>query len=144
MRLVLLSDTHNLHASLGTLPEGDVVLHAGDISGNHDFLFERNPGVAEALVPANVTYLRDSGVEIEGLKIWGSPWQPWFGDWAFNLDRGRRLAEKWALIPEEVNVLFGHIHEAYGQYSAAGCTWVNASICDRQYLPGNAPVVVDL
>jgi len=211
MRLVLLSDTHNLHSALGPLPAGDAVLHAGDITGlgtrpeiadflawygslpyrhkifiagNHDFLFERNPAVAEALVPAGITYLRDSALEIEGLKIWGSPWQPWFGDWAFNLERGPRLAEKWARIPDDVDVLithgpphgtldqtadhppeaagcealrerlpalarlrlhqFGHIHEAYGQLTSGSCTFVNASICDRQYRPRNPPIVVEL
>lgn len=56
--------------------------HEVFIAGNHDFLFERDATEAEALVPVGVHYLRDSGIAIEGLKIWGSPWQPWFGDWA--------------------------------------------------------------
>lgn len=135
MRLLLLSDTHTLHRALDPLPDADIVLHAGDVSGygtlpeiadflawfsalphrhkifiagNHDFGFEREAAAAEALVPAGVTYLRDSAIEIAGLTIWGSPWQPWFLDWAFNLDRGPELAEKWARIPEDVNVLVTH------------------------------------
>ena len=30
MRLVVISDTHGLHDSIGSLPEGDVLVHAGD------------------------------------------------------------------------------------------------------------------
>lgn len=133
LRLVCLSDTHNLHDQL-EVPDGDVLLHAGDftgggtaaeieafgaflaglphrekvvIAGNHDFLFEWEPERARALL-GEVTYLQDSGARIEGLHVWGSPWQPWFNDWAFNLPRGAPLAERWALVPESVDVLLTH------------------------------------
>ena len=154
------------------------------MAGNHDWLFERRPTVAEGLIPSGVTYLRDAGVSIHGINFWGSPWQPWFNDWAFNLQRGAEIAAKWALIPDDVHVLithgppygildevvmppgkhdgcealrerlgalpalrlhvFGHIHEAYGTFSDDGLQFVNASICDLQYAPVNAPVMVDL
>lgn len=42
------------------------------------------------------------------MKIYGSPWQPWFYDWAFNLPRGDALREKWDLIPGDVDVLITH------------------------------------
>lgn len=211
MRLVLISDTHSRHLAMPPLPAGDVLVHAGDltalgsldeisgfmswfaaqphphkvfIAGNHDFAFERSPAAAEALVPSGVTYLRDSGCVIDGVPFWGSPWQPWFHDWAFNLERGAALAAKWALIPDDVQVLvthgppegmldtvafprgahvgcealaarilalrelrvhgFGHIHEAYGAEVVGGVTYVNASVCDLDYRPVNAPVCVDL
>ena len=133
MRIVCLSDTHNLHDRI-EVPEGDLLLHAGDatrrgtaeevaafldwlaaqphrhkvlVAGNHDFLFEREPDLASGLV-RDAIYLRDAGVEIEGLKIWGSPWQPWFHDWAFNLQRGAPLREKWDHIPPGTDVLITH------------------------------------
>jgi Icc-related predicted phosphoesterase len=133
MRLVLISDTHQRHDQL-TVPDGDVLVHAGDfstrggaeevarfaswmralphrhkivIAGNHDFLFEREPAVARSML-THVTYLEDSGVTIEGLRFWGSPWQPRFFDWAFNLDRGVALKEKWDLIPTGIDVLIVH------------------------------------
>jgi Icc-related predicted phosphoesterase len=133
MRIVCLSDSHNRHAAL-RVPDGDVLLHAGDatmhgtaeevagfdawlarlphrhkvvVAGNHDFLFEREPEAARALLKSAV-YLQDSGVEVDGLRIWGSPWQPWFFDWAFNLPRGAALKEKWDLIPEGTDVLITH------------------------------------
>lgn len=135
MRLVLMSDSHGLHASIPHVPGGDVLVHAGDMSlrgslpeitdflawfeaqphqwkllvaGNHDFAFERQAELAERLVPDTVVYLRDSGIVIEGVRFWGSPWQPWFYDWAFNLLRGPEIAAKWALIPNDVQVLITH------------------------------------
>jgi predicted phosphodiesterase len=31
MRIVAVSDTHGLHSRIETLPEGDVLVHAGDL-----------------------------------------------------------------------------------------------------------------
>lgn len=117
-----------------SIPDGDVLVHAGDftmqgraaeinefneqlarlphkhkvvIAGNHDIGFETHSEDARALL-TNATYLEDSGVEIEGVKFWGSPWQPQFFDWAFNLERGEALKEKWQKIPEDTDVLITH------------------------------------
>jgi predicted phosphodiesterase len=133
LRIVCLSDTHNRHDALA-VPDGDVLLHAGDftgrgrprevaafgaflarlpheekvvVAGNHDFLFQDEPERARELL-GEVTYLQDSLAEVAGLRVWGSPWQPWFYDWAFNLQRGAALAEKWALVPDGVDVLITH------------------------------------
>jgi predicted phosphodiesterase len=135
MRIVLISDTHGLHHRMPPLPDGDLLIHAGDctnrgavdevgefldwfggrphphkilIAGNHDFLFERDAPRAESMVPTNVTYLRDSGLTVDGVSIWGSPWQPWFYDWAFNLERGEEIAAKWRLIPDHTDILVTH------------------------------------
>jgi Icc-related predicted phosphoesterase len=132
-RIVCLSDTHNRQGTFD-VPDGDVLIHAGDltgrgtlpevhaaiawlegmphrdkivISGNHDFLFERENALARSLM-TKLTYLEDSEVTVQGLRIWGSPWQPWFHDWAFNLPRGRPLREKWEQIPEGLDVLVTH------------------------------------
>ena len=135
MKFVAISDTHDKHAGL-SLPEGDVIIHAGDatmrgteqqvrnflqwfsgldyrykifIAGNHDFLFERLPEEeVRKLIPENVIYLNDSGVEIEGIKIWGSPIQPWFQDWAFNRQRGADIKKHWDLIPSGTDILITH------------------------------------
>ena len=37
----------------------------------------------------NCIFLQDSSVELFGLKIYGTPWQPEFCGWAFNLPRGQ-------------------------------------------------------
>ncbi|XP_018578376.1 metallophosphoesterase domain-containing protein 1 [Anoplophora glabripennis] len=56
----------------------------------------------------NCIYLEDSGVELYGIKIYGSPWQPEFGNWAFNLPRGQECLSKWNLIPDDTDVLVTH------------------------------------
>ena len=79
------------------------------VAGNHDWLYETNNRFARLLTANfNIKYLQDSSVEIEGLKIYGSPWQPRFFDWAFNLMRGAELAEKWKLIPDDTDILITH------------------------------------
>jgi hypothetical protein len=42
------------------------------------------------------------------IKIWGSPWQPEFYNWAFNLPRGEALKEKWDMIPVDTDILITH------------------------------------
>ncbi|MEO6588009.1 MAG: metallophosphatase domain-containing protein [Pyrinomonadaceae bacterium] len=134
-KIVCLSDTHNCNALID-VPDGDILIHAGDatirgtqyeteqflawfsglphkhkifVAGNHDWLYETNNRFAGLLTANfNIIYLQDSFVEVEGLKIYGSPWQPRFFDWAFNLNRGAELAEKWKLIPEDVDILITH------------------------------------
>jgi predicted phosphohydrolase len=134
LTLVCLADTHMFHDDLRGVPDGDVLVHAGDltrqgtsdelaqamafftalphphkvfVAGNHDWLFAREPARARDLL-RGVTYLEDSGAEVAGLRFWGSPWQPQYGGWAFNLPRGPALAEKWAKIPADVEVLVTH------------------------------------
>jgi Icc-related predicted phosphoesterase len=135
MKIVCISDTHGFHNAL-TLPQGDMIIHAGDvtkrgeksqvidflnwytnleykykifIAGNHDFFFE-NASTKEIkeLIPSNIIYLNDSGVIIEGMKIWGSPVQPWFHDWAFNLKRGNEIQKHWEKIPDQLDILITH------------------------------------
>ena len=42
------------------------------------------------------------------MKIYGSPWQPRFGWWAFNLERGPDIKAKWDMIPEDTDILVTH------------------------------------
>ena len=134
LKIVCISDTHGKHADL-RLPEGDILIHAGDfmtygdriseiakfnhwlskqphrhkivITGNHDLIFESDPSLARMQLPA-ATYLENSAVEIEGLRIWGSPQQPRFLDWAFNVDRGSAIRRYWDMIPPETDILITH------------------------------------
>jgi Icc-related predicted phosphoesterase len=133
VRVVALADSHGFEGGL-EVPDGDLLIHAGDltargtlpqleavrdwlvalphehkvvVAGNHDFAFERTAPAARALF-ASVSYLEDALVEHCGLKVWGSPWQPWFHSWAFNLHRGAPIDAKWRLIPPGVDVLVTH------------------------------------
>lgn len=209
MRLVCISDTHNQHAKRPIpVPDGDVLIHAGDatlqgtlaeikffgewlralphkhkifVAGNHDWGFQMDKKRSLAALPYGVKYLEDSGCEIDGLRFWGSPWQPWFMSWAFNLPRGEALKKHWDLIPDNTDILithapplgimdyvardenvgcqdmldavirirprfhiFGHIHSGYGRCESDGTTFINASLCDEQYVPSNPAIVIDV
>lgn len=79
------------------------------IAGNHDFMFETHPKEIEDMLKnrPNITYLNDSGVEIDGVKIWGSPVQPWFYNWAFNR-RDADIKPHWDMIPLDTDILITH------------------------------------
>jgi Icc-related predicted phosphoesterase len=65
--------------------------------------------IARSLLPDTITYLQDSIAVIDGVRFYGSPWQPKFGStWAFNVERGIQAAEKWARIDPDVEVLITH------------------------------------
>lgn len=87
--------------------------HKVFIAGNHDRYFQMFPDEIQEILNNiygdMVTYLEDSGTEIDGVKLWGSPWQPEFFNWAYNLPRnGEELKEKWNLIPQETDILITH------------------------------------
>lgn len=81
------------------------------IAGNHDRLAEDNPNLFNRIVDEypNITYLQDNYIVIDGIKIYGTPWQPEFYNWAFNLPRnGAGLQSKWQDIPEDTDILITH------------------------------------
>ena len=153
VRIVCISDTHGQHAKL-SVPAGDVLIHAGDfmafgdtpkeivdfnhwlgkqphrfkvvIAGNHDLMFERHPGAAKELL-SNAIYLENSGTELLGLKFWGSPVQPEFNNWAFNVARGAAIRRYWQMIPKGTDVLvthgppFGVLDQSHPSTAHLGC-----------------------
>ncbi len=71
----------------------------------------------------NVFYLENSFVEIDQIKIWGSPYSATFGyNWAFNVDRGHDSVQLWNQIPEDTDIVITH-----------GPIW---SYCDKTYNSG--------
>ncbi len=133
-KIVAVSD---LHGNLPTIPECDILLIGGDIcpytqtnlqaqwlrvafkewldkvpakdvvgvAGNHDFIFENHPD----LVPKELRwhYLQDESINLHGLNIYGTPWQPRFYDWAFNADEPE-LEKHFGKIPEGTDILVCH------------------------------------
>jgi Icc-related predicted phosphoesterase len=107
------------------------------IAGNHDVVFERG----RDLVPRDLpwTYLQDSGTEFEGWKIWGTPWQPWFFDWAFN-GSPEKLERQWSLIPDDTVILvvhgpprgYGDGVPEHGGVRSAGCPLLLERIQEMQ------------
>jgi Icc-related predicted phosphoesterase len=133
-RVICISDTHGLHRGLN-LPEGDLLIHAGDfmfhgksvdeiddfnawlgeqphsykivVAGNHDLLFASKPAEARRHLTSAV-YLENSGVTLGGLTFWGSPMTPVLSHWAFPIERGAESRQLWNKIPVETDVLITH------------------------------------
>lgn len=137
VKVVVISD---IHGYLPDLPDGDILLIAGDICpahnhsigfqlnwletnfnfwlrklkyknivltpGNHDFCFqEQIKEVLAIKLPCKI--LIDDYAEIQGFKIYGSPWQPVFFDWAFNATEDQ-LEKIWEKIPNNTDILLLH------------------------------------
>lgn len=201
MLILHLSDTHNLHRQLNNLPAADIVVHSGDMSmagtgnevidfiewfgaldyqykifiaGNHDYCLEEKDikGIQQFL-PENCFYLCNSGVKIEYLKFWGTPF--FFSD-----DVSGNYLNLIAQIPNDIDVLishrpplgildnannisygcpdllqkvlevrpryhlFGHIHDAYGIEESKYTTFANAALVDENYRLLNNPIVFDI
>jgi Icc-related predicted phosphoesterase len=81
------------------------------IAGNHDNGLLPGRFNVESL--PRIEYLCDSGTEFEGYRIWGTPWTKTFEGMnpkckAFTCDTEEELAEKWALIPDNTDILITH------------------------------------
>ncbi len=94
-------------AASGVDPCEALADRCGNCANELDKPLERDREQAEALLDG-CGYLRDGAVTIEGVAFYGSPWQPAFLGWAFNLDRGEALAAKWRAIPDDTDVLITH------------------------------------
>ena len=92
------------------------------IAGNHDRMMQIDPVKMEGLLTGfkTIEYLKDEEVVMyyddpngdypeENVRIYGSPWQPEFYNWAFNLPRnGKELRAKWDAIPANTDILLTH------------------------------------
>lgn len=186
MIILHLSDTHGCHHRLKNLPEADVVVHSGDftmtgsekealdflswfcdlpyahkifICGNHDdCLYGANINGLDA----NVHYLCNSEVEIDGIKFYGVPMfmgdcitdrqqrniakipsdtdvlithSPAYGIFDFddNINYGdEQLLAKIIEIRPRLH-LFGHIHAQHGITTQHGITFSNGAIMNSDY-----------
>jgi hypothetical protein len=72
--------------------------------GNHDRYFEAAPQQARALL-TNAISLENTGITINGVTFWGSPYTPEFLNWAFMYPRGTSAQRYWNLIPDKLDVL---------------------------------------
>jgi predicted phosphodiesterase len=92
------------------------------IAGNHDRMFQNHPESVKEWVDkfGDIIYLQDDDFVIYGdgpngdspqdnIRIYGSPWQPEFYSWAFNLPKnGIEIAGKWEGIPSNTDILVTH------------------------------------
>jgi hypothetical protein len=67
----------------------------------------------ENLSQSDCYYLEDGFMTLEypefsrPIKIYGTPWQPWFHDWAFNVARDK-ISPYWDKIPLDTDILITH------------------------------------
>lgn len=143
--ITMISDTHNRHREIIGIGSGDIIIHAGDatsrgreaevqaflkwygaldfdrkifVPGNHELLWEANPKYhADMCDLYGVTLLNDSGITVEGVKVWGSPVQPTFHGWAYNRARTAEesaatghafIGPHWQAIPDDTDLLITH------------------------------------
>ena len=133
-KICAISDTDIQHYDL-KIPKCDIFIFAGDaeiraldelhmfndwlgtintkycitIAGNHDRYLEIIGQARCEQLFTNATYLQNSGIEINGLKIWGSPYTPEFMSWAFMYPRRSSDAKNiWKQMPENLDILIGH------------------------------------
>ena len=92
------------------------------IAGNHDRLMENDPEWASGILTGykTIEYLQDEQVTLyydgpngdwpeDNVRIYGSPWQPDFNNWAFNLPRnGEEMKARWDAIPTDTDILVTH------------------------------------
>ncbi|EAW19304.1 putative phosphoesterase [Aspergillus fischeri NRRL 181] len=136
IRVVCISDTHNTQPQL---PEGDLLIHAGDltqsgtqveleaqiewldrqphrfkvaIAGNHELCLDpkaqaKTPGGNEAVDWKSIRYLENSSTILDfgygRLKVFGSPYTPRHGNWAFQYPRNENIWDE-IRMPEDVDI----------------------------------------
>jgi Icc-related predicted phosphoesterase len=94
----------NFISWFGSLP----IKHKVFVAGNHDLCIERNLVTKIDFMKNGIVYLENDYAEVEGIKIWGSPFTPTFGEgWAFNKKRSA-LHDIWKQIPDDVDIVVVH------------------------------------
>jgi Icc-related predicted phosphoesterase len=136
MKMVALSDTHGNHRSVD-IPEGDIIIHCGDftrksnyqevmdfiqwyselkfshkilVAGNHDrFIEKRKQEFLEIINGKDIIYLENQSVQLEGYKLFGSPYTPIFGGiGAFTYPNEEEAREIWDIIPDGSDIIITH------------------------------------
>lgn len=84
------------------------IKHKIMIAGNHSsYIFHMKTKFKEWCDHYGIIYLENEGCEIEGIKFWGSPNTPNFGNWYFMKDRAK-MDKHWAHVPDDIDVLIVH------------------------------------
>lgn len=136
MKIVAFSDCHWLYKQIKDFPEADLCIFAGDwcgsgeslfetacfanwfgnlpykykvaIPGNHDIFCENNIAYTKTLFKENgIILLIDEEITIENLKIYGTPWCPFFNNWAF-MKPDKDLKPIFKAIPNNLDILITH------------------------------------
>lgn len=89
---------------INNLLKAGTIKHFAATLGNHDWV-TRNE--AKILSDSALHFLVDREVEVEGLRVWGSPWSNQFFDWAW-MKEPEELGKQYVEIPEGIDILISH------------------------------------
>lgn len=131
IRVVVFGDTHEHHRDV-SVPDGDLLIHVGDITRNSfspraiqdfDAWLGHLPHQYKIVIPGNHDYsladpawqklitsailLINNGVELMGLKIWGTPITP-VDHGHFGGETASDRENQFRAIPDETNILISH------------------------------------
>jgi Icc-related predicted phosphoesterase len=156
--IVMIPDTHKLHREL-QVPDGDILIHAGDVTtfsksaaairdfndwlgelphrwkivtpGNHEFFLEADHSKRRLI--SNASTLISEGVEVSGLKVWGSPMTSLYGG-AFGRSSDQDRIKIYSGIPDDTDILvthgspYGILDQAPGSDDHSGCHQLLAAV----------------
>lgn len=140
LKVVCISDTHTMHDQI-TIPECDMLIHAGDFSymgkwtdevlpflewfaiqpakhkilvcGNHEVMISKAPGIlVDKCKELGIEFLRNEHTIKAQRMIFGSPYSVEFGNWAYGLP-DEKLQDIWDYINPLTEILVVH-GPAYG------------------------------
>jgi Icc-related predicted phosphoesterase len=135
MKIVAISDTHTMEDQI-TIPECDMLIHAGDISymgrwtnevlpflewfavqpakhkilicGNHEVHISKAPALlVDKCKELGIEYLRNGHTVKDGKMIFGSPYSVKFGNWSYGL-HDEDLQAVWNMINPLTEILIVH------------------------------------
>ena len=139
MKILQISDTHNLHQQLTTLPAADVIVHCGDftddgtekevldflnwfidlpykykifVTGNHDLCLWDAKDIKN--LPDNMFFLQDRGVTIDGITFFGIAYD-----------------HSESLIPNDTDIVITHEPPIMILDQSSGRHWGNAPLFKR-------------
>ena len=136
LKAVVISDTHSRHTELDLVQDSDIrmIIHCGDfsdnedealefinwygaldyqykilIAGNHDLFVEESViGFKNLCKENDIIFLHDESIEIEGVKIYATPFNNEMEGQAFYKDR-YEIQKLWDKIPDDTELLITHI-----------------------------------
>lgn len=84
------------------------IKHKVYVAGNHDTSIEKRLVTKQDFTDYNIIYLENEYVEIDGIKLFGSPHTPQFNNWAFMKSR-EKLERFWRnAIHEPADIIIVH------------------------------------
>lgn len=109
------------------------------VPGNHDSSIEKGLVTRKDFEDSDIYYLENEGIDIEEIKIWGSPYTPTFGNWCFMKSRDT-IDRLWQNIPTDTDVLVIHgppkgildnTYNREGVYERCGCNALKKHVLNR-------------